>query len=334
MPLGMCAHLALRRRKWPLFDLYVPLLLGLFLSCSVEIAQLWVRPRNTSALDVLTNVIGTVIGIGLGVIFENTAQSIEARLSFHPSDRSALMLVFFWAAWLVYPFFPLTGRTVPRHKIDLFLSAPPLVVLPFLSAAAAWFVFGRMLEASGLRSPKIWLGLSILLIPAQFVLVDRQPVPSDLLGAVAGILLFALRDSRTRRATGSEAWAFLAILVVRGLTPFHLSANAAAFNWMPFRTFLTAEWLHGIFVLIEKTFYYGAAIWMLRAAGTRLLRASVVVVAILAAIEIVQTRMPGRTPDVTDPLLAILIAFGIAILSRRRVAAALSPERTPVGNLS
>lgn len=197
----MSAHLVFRRWKLPWIGFYLPLMLGLFLSSSIEITQLWIRPRNTSALDVLTNVIGTIVGIILGVIFENTAQSIEARLSrFHPSDRSALMIVFFWGAWLVYPFFPITGLYVPRQKVHLFLSAPTLAVLPFLSAAAAWFALGRMLEAAGIRSAKIWLGLSILLIPAQFFLLDRQPVQSDLLGAIAGMLLFALR-SRTRRAT-------------------------------------------------------------------------------------------------------------------------------------
>lgn len=109
--------------------------------------------------------------------------------------------------------------------------------------------------------------------------------------------------------------------------PLHLSANATAFSWMPFHASLTADWLHGILVLIEKTYYYGAAVWLLRAAGTRLLEACVVMTAILGVIEIIQTHMPGRIPDITDPLLAILMTFGIAILSRKRVVATLSPER-------
>jgi hypothetical protein len=277
-------------------------------------------------VDVLTNVIGTVIGIVLGLVFEQTALSIEARLlSFHPPDRSALMIVFFWFAWLVFPFFPITGLYVPRLKISLFMSTSP-AVLPFLSAAVAWFASGRMLAAAGFRSPKIWLALSILLIPAQFFLVDRQPVPSEFLGALAGLLMFALRE-RTGRTTRAEAWVFLAILVLRGLTPFHLSPHSIAFGWIPFKGFLAAEWLHSIFLLIEKIYYYGAAIWLFRAAGTRLLNATIIAAATLGAIEAIQMYIPGHTPEITDPLLAILLACGLGILSRQRAPATLSPER-------
>lgn len=128
---------------------------------------------------------------------------------------------------------------------------------------------------------------------------------------------------------------FLAVLVLRGLTPFRLSPHSIALSWIPFEGFLAApEWLHSIFVLIEKIYFYGAAIWLLRAAGTRLLNAAVTVAAILGAIEIIQMYIPGHTPEITDPLLAILFACGLGILSRKRPLATLPPERETLSQLA
>jgi VanZ family protein len=69
-------------------------------------------------------------------------------------------------------------------------------------------------------------------------------------------------------------------------------------------------------VLIEKIFYYGTAIWLLRAAGAGLARSVSVVAVVLASIEIAQIHLPGRTPEITDPILAVLIGFVLAMLSR------------------
>jgi hypothetical protein len=69
-------------------------------------------------------------------------------------------------------------------------------------------------------------------------------------------------------------------------------------------------------LLIEKVFYYGTAIWLLRAAGIRLVLSVILVAAVLASIEIVQIHLPGRTPEITDPILAVLMGFVLAMLSR------------------
>jgi hypothetical protein len=46
--------------------------------------------------------------------------------------------------------------------------------------------------------------LSILAIPAQFLIVDRQPVISEMLGASVGFALFEWR-SHTKPVTQAEA---------------------------------------------------------------------------------------------------------------------------------
>jgi hypothetical protein len=155
----------------------------------------------------------------------------------------------------------------------------------------------------------------MLAIPAQFLIVERQPVIPDLLGAVAGFALYAWR-SRTRHVTKTEAWAFLAVILLRGLSPFRPAPGWTPFTWIPFGGMLAADWQFAVMVMLEKIFWYTSAVWLLRAAGMRLARAIAAVAAILAVIEIAQLRLPGRVPESTDPILAILMGFVLFILSR------------------
>jgi hypothetical protein len=130
-----------------------------------------------------------------------------------------------------------------------------------------------------------------------------------------GVVLF-LAFHRDGPPSAIEAWAFLAAVVVRGLAPFHFSHEAAPFGWTPFGATLDSEWQTGGAILIEKIFYYGTAIWLLGAARIGHARAMLAVVAVLAAIEFLQTHLPGRTPEITDPLLALLLSVALAGLAR------------------
>jgi hypothetical protein len=122
---------------------------------------------------------------------------------------------------------------------------------------------------------------------------------------------------RVGKPTKADAWIFLAVIVLRGLSPFHFATSSTAFNWMPFVATLLGEWQSAAGVLIEKVFYYGTAIWLLSAAGVRLARSAAVVAAVLTLIEIAQIHLPGRTPEITDPILAVLMGFVLAALKSR-----------------
>lgn len=315
MPLGFAAHLAFRRVHLPLFHFYAPVLLGLVLSASVEMIQLYTPGRNTSMLDVTTNVLGTILGVAVAALFEEMAGSAGVRSRLRVADRSGLILAFCWAAWLFFPFFPVLGTFVPISKASTFITSPIFAPLAVLSEAAIWFAAGLLLEAAGIRKSVEWLGFSILAIPAQLFIATRQPVPSDLIGAIAGFLLFAARP-RGKQVTKIEAWAFLVVVITRGLSPFQFVATAVPFDWIPFGGVLNAQWQPATLVLLGKIFYYATAIWLLRAAGLRLWRSTAIVAACLGSIEALQTHLPGRTPEITDPLLAVLMSFVLFTLYR------------------
>ena len=61
-----------------------------------------------------------------------------------------------------------------------------------------------------------------------------------------------------------------AALVLRGLSPFEPRPEPQAFQWIPFGGFLDGSMLVNSQSLFEKTFLYGALVWLVREAGLRL----------------------------------------------------------------
>jgi len=325
IPLGMAAHLIFRKWHVPGAGYWMPVLLGAALSASIEMTQVFVPTRNTSLNDLMNNVIGTVAGVVLGALFEKIAgPSFIEGIHFHPTDRGALVLVFIWLGYLSFPVFPITGLYRPARKLELFLSSPAFDPVLFISALATWYIAGKLFAAAGSHHPLRWLSCLLLIFPAQLFIVDRQPIRAGFLGAIAGILLYLLLDrfpTVSDPVSEIEAWAFLAVIVFRGLSPFHFTARQP-FSWIPFTGLLATEWQSGVMILLEKAFYYGTAVWLLRSAGAGIASAAGLVAIVLAAIEGLQTHLIGRTAEITDPLIAIIMAFGFTMLYRERPFAA------------
>ena len=320
VPLGMSAHFAFR--KWPpkFFDLYGPVLLGFVLLTSIELAQVFEPVRDASVVNIATNVIGSMLGVFLAVVFEAiggpaATGAVHRRWNRRLTDRAALALLFTGAAYLLFPFFPVLGRYRFGLKLTALVQAPLFDVTQFLSGFALWYAGGFLLQAAAIRPARVWLGFSLLAIPAQLLIVGRQPVPAWAIGAVTGAVLFGWRG-RNPRVSRTEAWGFLLVILVRGLWPFQFMAAANVFTWIPFGGFLGDDWQAGIQVLLEKAYYYGSAIWLLCAAGLRLWQAAAIVAVVLAGIEAAQIHLPGRIAEITDPILAVLLAAGLANLSR------------------
>jgi VanZ family protein len=272
-------------------------------------SQLFTPHRNCSTNDLLNNVIGTALGIAAAIAFENTIGAVRFLDHGNP-DPSALALLFCQAAALTFPMFPVVQLPVWREKTLAFIHGPILNPMAFASAAFCWLALAMVLRAAKLRHQNVWLAVSVLLIPAQIGIVTRQPIPAELAGALAGIAVYRLRPF-------NPACCFLTLLMIRGLAPFHLTAaSSQPFNWIPFGGFLEMDWQQGVQILLEKLFYYGTALWLLRRAGVRWIVSIAIVCTTLAAIEAIQTHIPGRTAEITDPLLALMA--GIALHTLRR----------------
>ena len=60
---------------------------------------------------------------------------------------------------------------------------------------------------------------------------------------------------------------------------------------------------------MEKDFLYGALVWLTVESGVGLIASAVACMAFLTGIEVVQMFLDGRTSEITDPLLVLLMTL-------------------------
>jgi len=181
-----------------------------------------------------------------------------------------------------------------------------------------WLVVAQLLEnVLGANRTRRLLPppLLLLVLAAKLLVAGRIVTWSELAGAVLACICWYFL-SGDRRRTAVVGGLIVSLLIVRGLVPYHWSRIANPFSWVPFGGFLRAEWDFGLLTLLQKCFWYGSAVWLLRAAGWRLIHAAVAVAVLLGAIEVIQIHLPGRVAEITDPLLALILAMTLGLLDR------------------
>ena len=313
MPLGGSAYLAMQRFKSNVLAVLSPAALGTLLSATIEMAQLFTPHRLCSAVDLVSNILGSALGMLAGFAFTQISDVPVEGLGFRFRDRSAVALLFCWAAFLLFPLYPDLWLAAWRAKLSALIHASLTSPIPILLNAAEWFAVGRLLFAAGARSPFRWLLVFLLLVPVQFGIVNHSPMAADFAGAALAVLLFhffGMGPSADRLA----GIALLLALTFGGLAPFHFEGPAQAFLWIPFGGFLGSEWQNAISVLLGKLFRYGGSIWLLHRSGLGTMRATAIVIAVLAGIEALQIWIPGHVAEITDPLLALLLGLGLRTL--------------------
>ena len=115
-------------------------------------------------------------------------------------------------------------------------------------------------------------------------------------------------------AVTATALLFSAYIVAERLEPFQFSGYGRTFGWIPFRSFLYGSVEVNIISFLEKTFLYGALIWLLERSGLRTGVSTILVAFLLFAASWAETYLPGRSAEITDALMALLIGVIIAVV--------------------
>jgi VanZ family protein len=157
----------------------------------------------------------------------------------------------------------------------------------------------------------VWLGLGgsfdrFRLLDEWRLSLHVQPFLPWLAGLVA---ILPLLHPRRRQWARGAAILLVAALVWDGVTP--ITFQQLPFVWIPFKSLITGfSW--GLAIsLTWKLFAYGALTRLLMLSRIRAQLAVPLVVVLVFALEIAQTRLGSGSPDITEPLLALLCAWGI-----------------------
>jgi VanZ family protein len=313
LPLGIFGYLAVSARASRMVRILAPLALALALSASIEMLQLFDDSRQCSLSDVVSNVTGAAVGVGVGALYRVKLQRFlaaqDAASLLRPSG--ALLLLSCWLGYQIFPLFPVWGRTNVMHRLAALRAADGVLSVDTLVVFAEWLAVACLVESIRKKKTSGLLALLLMLVPLRLILASRTLGWPDIAGAAAAYAAWLCLPRRW--LTGAAPVLLTGALILGELSPYHFQ-SARAFNWVPFRGFFRTDWQDGFVMLFRKSFWYGSVLWLWRASGLSLAWATAVAAAALLILEWVQVYLPGRTPEITDALLAVLMGVLLWLL--------------------
>ena len=198
-----------------------------------------------------------------------------------------------------------------------------------IAHAAGALAAGEALFAVSGRRGRTGVWFAILLAStaaAKVVVVGQYLTLSSLLGFAGGYL--AWLAVRARSESGRAALivsALLAAYTLRGLAPFALG-EARPVNWLPFGGLLHGSMLDNVKALAADAFLFMAVLDAVRRAGGRVGAAAIALAIWAGLVEVLQTQLAGRGPDVTAPILALLCGQAVRFWPERKLSSAPEPS--------
>ncbi|MBV8936854.1 MAG: VanZ family protein [Alphaproteobacteria bacterium] len=316
LPLGFFGSLASAGRGRALPRVMLVTLAGGALSVTMELAQYFIAERVSAAVDVYANLTGTMLGAMAG----NIAGGDLFLRSFRQAaaQRVPCLLLALWLGYRLYPYVP----TIDLHKY--WQAVRPVFLYPRPSEydlfrySALWLTVGSLLEELGgaRRGRLLFLPFIIIVLAAKVVIVGKTLSAAEIAGA-AGALAFSaalavIAGERIRVRVVTLI--FAACVVAERLAPFQFTMYGREFVWVPFHSFLYGSLELNVISFLEKAFLYGALIWLLHRSGLPLAASVGLVATMLGFTSWAETYLPGRSAEITDALMALLIGAILAVV--------------------
>ena len=261
---------------------------GAALSMAIELSQVYDASRASSVWDFLANSDGALLGSVAGA----------SGAAFSASTFPSVMIL----CWLGY-----------RGVIHW---APPLVVSPSVKTSeifAAWLAIGLLLEQifSARASRVVLAGLIAGVVFMRHYLTGNIWDRQEMLGGALALVLWTAIPSRWKHRARLIAMVFAVFIAVEALSPFHFSSHAARFGLLPFRSMIHASRENLVATTFSKVFMYGTLVWLGVRTGWTLRKATITAAVFVLVLRIAQVYIPGRSAEITDAILVLLLAGGI-----------------------
>ncbi len=275
---------------------FIAVLGGALISITAETAQIFIVTRDCRASDIFAN----GAGAGIGAALAGVVARLAGRSVWLPSPQSSLVSL--WAVFQLYPF-----QHVGRFAgfVENSFSAPSAT--SGFSSGADWLAAYAAAIQWLRRRPRIAVGCTAALLPLRVALTGRRPDGTELAGWAAAMLLCLLFASHVGAHPRAAGLALAVAVLFRELAPYRLSSTGVPFQWVPFQSLLLSDRLFAIFLVLQKSFVYGALVWLW--GGNRITAVSTALIATgILLLEVLQRYLPGRTPDITDAVLVLALA--------------------------
>ncbi|MFV0277586.1 MAG: VanZ family protein [Parahaliea sp.] len=320
LPFGFFGVQALPARMSTLTRLVLVVALGVAGSLGIEIAQSFLAMRNTSVYDLGLNSLSVLIGALAGSVNWHRWIESGAVLGARPRSIFPLLMIAAWAAYRLFPYVPTIDVQQVKDALKPLLAMTPLpladTVRHFGIVLALALLLQTVLPPARARLALVLLALGA--IAAKPFIVTKVIWPAEFVAAIAALTVWFALLSQVASRTLIVTVIFAAALTFQGLSPFELRAEAAHFSFIPFSGFEWGSMAVNLQSFLEKVFLYGTLLWLIVQAGgsARLGLGLALVVTFTLAMEIAQRHIIGRSPEISDPILALLVGGALLLLER------------------
>ena len=143
---------------------------------------------------------------------------------------------------------------------------------------------------------------------------------AEIAGAVIALCLWPIVLALPSRQRSAGLFVLLgSVVFFERLQPFQFQSEARQFGWLPFWSLMKGSIGVDVMSFFEKSFLYGSLLFLFTEGSGRLRTAAALVCGMLFATSWAQTYLPGRSAELTDATMALLIAVGMALTARERL---------------
>ena len=324
LPLGFLLQRLWEGRSGRGAALMLAVLCGLAFSLSMELSQSALPSRVSSIVDLITNTLGTASGALAALLWQASAApagwlggSREKHLLPGPRAEAGLLVLGCWALSQLAPFVPSLDLGGIKNALKpVWYTAHDLSLFDLPHAATYWCNLAALgiVARGSIRQRSLPLALFLVfaaaVLTAKIFVLGRQLSLEALSALPVAVVLWSAMSFFSERMRGHAA----TLLLLVGFAVYELKPVAGAvatvesFNWVPFRGQLARE-LSGFGTILEGLWPFAAlSLLLMVRTGSRLRGAAaggVCVFAFVFALEWQQITIPGRSADITQPLLAL-----------------------------
>ena len=310
-PIGFIGLLAAEpglRQRVPLF---LTVVLALLLAFALQVAQLWIPGRSPEVGDAVVNAIGLALGIGAG--YATRTLSLSLGSSHHNKALAVpLLLAVLWVGYRWFPLVPTLDPQNVKNALKPLLLTPSLDPTRVAANAAGWLAWMLILLRCGIPRLGVFSvgAAAVFVVALQPLFVNNTLSANNLAGL--GIALALLPALRHPEAPTGVTLLLLFSLLASGLHPYQFAPWANSFEWLPFAGFLSGGMEGNALNLIYKCFFYGSVLHLMHLNGASWRSGATTLAIWLSLIEAAQVHVVGRTAEITDPLLALILAFALS----------------------
>jgi len=302
LPLGAFAARSFRRLS-PVAGAVLAAILGSTLSAALEITQFYDRTRFSDLCDIYANTAGASLGAAAAFLLRG------AGISRRPF---VVLLAAFWLGDELFPYVPVFGRH-PYAPLEHAFRSPRFPPFDLCAQMVFWLSAAVLIDAlfGAARSRMILpvLALCVLLIR----LLNAVLLPVDVAATIAAVAAWVVL-SRWSWRVPLIATFLLIYTILQALQPFTFLPAPRPFGWTPFLSFIEGPRFSGTRIFLEKSFTYGALVWLWTRAGLSWTVATIAAVALEFSLRFAQTYFPGRSAEVTDAIMVLLLAVVMKLI--------------------